>query len=124
MWFEIYVQDMPRAVAFYQQVLATTLSELVAPEGDASGFHMMAFPGSEGEAGAGASGALVRAEGCPSGGNGTMVYFACADCAVEAGRVEAAGGRILKDKFSIGPYGFCAIAMDPDGNAFGLHSMQ
>ena len=27
-------------------------------------------------------------------------------------------------KFSIGPYGFIAIAVDPDGNMFGLHSMK
>jgi Predicted enzyme related to lactoylglutathione lyase len=121
-WFEIYVQDMPRAQAFYEQVLGRTLETLVAPEGDASGLQMMAFP-TEMENG-GAGGALVRMEGAPSGGMGTLVYFGCEDCAVEAGRVAAAGGQVFKEKFAIGQYGFCALVHDTEGNLFGLHSMQ
>lgn len=127
-WFEIYVQDMARAQKFYETVLALKLDTLAAPEGEAGGLHMMSFP-SEMENG-GASGALVKAEGCPSGGvdasaaAGTMVYFGCEDCAVEAARVQGAGGQVAKDKFSIGPYGFCAIAVDTEGNTFGLHSMK
>ena len=121
-WFEIYVQDMPRAQAFYEKVLDKKLEGLQAPEGDASGFQMMAFP-MEMENG-GAGGALVKAEGVPSGGMGTLVYFGCEDCAVEAGRVVAAGGQIFKEKFSICPYGFCALAHDTEGTMFGLHSMQ
>jgi predicted enzyme related to lactoylglutathione lyase len=74
--------------------------------------------------GYGAPGSLVRMPGFPSGGNSTLVYFSCADCAVEAGRVVAAGGRIQKEKMSIGQYGFIALAYDTEGNMFGLHSMQ
>ncbi len=121
-WFEIYVQDMPRAQAFYEQVLAKKLESLPMPEGDDSGFQMLSFPAEMENGGAG--GALVKAEGVPSGGSGTLVYFGCEDCAVEAGRVVAAGGKIFKEKFSIGDYGFCALAHDTEGNMFGLHSMQ
>lgn len=35
-----------------------------------------------------------------------------------------AGGRIEREKFSIGEYGFIALAIDTEGNMFGLHSMQ
>jgi predicted enzyme related to lactoylglutathione lyase len=35
----------------------------------------------------------------------------------------AAGGRIMKEKFSIGEYGAIALAYDTEGNLFGLHSM-
>ena len=121
-WFEIYVQDMPRAQAFYEQVLAKKLEALPMPEGDESGLQMLAFPAEMENGGAG--GALVKMEGVPSGGIGTLVYFGCDDCAVEAGRVAAAGGTIFKEKFSIGEYGFCARAHDTEGNMFGLHSMQ
>ncbi len=121
-WFEIYVQDMPRAQAFYEQVLAKKLEALPMPEGDESGLQMLAFPAEMENGGAG--GALVKMEGVPSGGIGTLVYFGCDDCAVEAGRVAAAGGTIFKEKFSIGEYGFCALAHDTEGNMFGLHSMQ
>lgn len=71
----------------------------------------------------GASGSLVKMEGVPSGGNSTIVYFSCADCAVEAARVAPAGGRVQQDKMAIGEYGFIALAIDTEGNMFGLHSM-
>ena len=76
------------------------------------------------QAGFGAAGSLVQAAGCPSGGNSTLVYFSCQDCAVEAQRAAASGGRVFKDKFSIGEYGFAALITDTEGNMVGLHSMQ
>lgn len=117
-WFEIYVQDMPRALRFYETVFATRLEQL--PAGD---LEMWAFP-QKMEA-PGAAGTLVKAPaGIVSGGNSTMVYFASDDCAVEAARIEAAGGKLYRDKISIGPYGFIALAQDPDGNMFGIHSTR
>jgi len=71
----------------------------------------------------GSSGALVKAAGVPSGGS-TMLYFNCDDCAVEGGRVAGAGGRVHRDKMSIGEYGFIVLAFDTEGNMFGLHSMK
>ena len=118
-WFEIYVQDMPRSKAFYESVLGGSLTNLSSGDPD---LEMWAFPMEQNASGAG--GALCRMAGVPSGANSTMVYFGCEDCAVEAGRVTKAGGKIMKEKFSIGPYGFIAIASDPEGNAFGLHSMK
>jgi uncharacterized protein len=116
-WFEIYVQDLQRARTFYEAVLEVRLTKL-----GGAGLDMWSFPQSF--TSYGASGALVRAEGVESGGNSTVVYFSCADCAVEGARVPGAGGRLLKEKFSIGEYGFIVLAHDPDGNLFGLHSMQ
>jgi predicted enzyme related to lactoylglutathione lyase len=114
-WFEIYVQDMARARAFYEAVLATRLERLE------SGIEMWAFPAQP--EGAGAAGALVRYEGLASGGNSTIVYFRCEDCAVEAARAAAHGGKVFKDKLSIGPHGFIALVTDTEGNLIGLHSM-
>jgi predicted enzyme related to lactoylglutathione lyase len=116
-WFEIYVQNMERARRFYEVMLQITLEKLnsTTPE-------LWRFPQSF--ANYGASGALAKMEGVPSGGNSTLVYFSCVDCAVEAKRVVAAGGRVLKEKFSVGEYGFIALAVDTEGNTFGLHSMQ
>jgi len=116
-WFEIYVQDMPRARAFYEGVFQVSLEQLKMPD-----IEMWKFPADPDRPGAG--GSLVRMEGVPSGGNGTMVYFSCADCAVEAGRVAAQGGRVQREKMSIGEYGFIALAVDTEGNLFGLHSMK
>lgn len=116
-WFEIYVQDSVRSKAFYERVLGVTLAKLPSPE-----IEMWAFPMNP-EA-AGSSGALVRMSGVPSGGNSTLVYFNCDDCAVEESRVVAAGGRIQRPKMSIGEYGFITLAYDTEGNMFGLYSQQ
>jgi predicted enzyme related to lactoylglutathione lyase len=116
-WFEIYVQDMERAKAFYQSVFGVTLSRLNSPD-----MELWAFPMAMERSGA--SGALVRMPGFPSGGNSTLVYFGCEDCAIEAGRVVGAGGRVEREKTSLGEYGFMALALDTEGNMFGLHSLR
>ena len=120
-WFEIYVDDMARAKAFYEAVLATTLTPLGNPTADDAGLEMLAFPHTMEVYGCG--GALCKMEGCAAGGGGTLVYFNCDDCAVEASRVVANGGQLYKEKMAIGEYGFIAIACDTEGNTIGLHSM-
>lgn len=115
-WFEIYVQDMARAKKFYETVFQRRLDKLDTT------FDMWAFP-MDMNAG-GAAGALVRIEGVPSGGNSVLVYFSCADCAVEEARVLANGGRVDRSKMSIGQYGFISLVYDTEGNMIGLHSLQ
>lgn len=115
-WFEIYVQDMNRAKKFYETVFETKLEKLGPEDIEMWAFNMT-------QENYGASGALVKMEGTPSGFAGTLVYFACDDCGREAGRVEKAGGKIFKPKFSIGEYGFIALVHDTEGNMIGLHSM-
>jgi len=121
-WFEIYVQDMRRAKAFYEAVFQGSLTELKNPaSADMPGMEMWAFPSSMESYGA--PGALVRMSGCPSGGS-TLVYFSCEDCAIEAARAVASGGKIFKDKLGIGEYGFIALVEDTEGNMIGLHSLR
>ena len=122
-WFEIYVQDVPRAKAFYEAVFQGTLAPLGQPDPkDPSGMEMWAFPSSMESYGA--PGALVKMAGVPSGGNSTLVYFACDDCAVEAARAASHGGSVFKEKMSIGEYGYIALVNDSEGNLIGLHSMR
>ena len=116
-WFEIYVQDMQRAKAFYEATFNVTLEVLPSP-----GITMLAFPRKPELPGCG--GALVKYEGKASGDGGTIVYFSCADCAIEASRAARNGGRVFKEKFSIGPYGFIALIFDSEDNMVGLHSLK
>ncbi len=118
-WFEIYVDDMPRAKKFYETVFQKELMELPMP---AEGMQeqMFAFPGVENAPAA--AGALVKNKKAKAGTGGTLVYFGCDDCSVEASRVVAAGGTLEAPKFSIGPHGFIAIFVDTEGNTVGLHS--
>lgn len=123
-WFEIYVEDIARAKAFYQQVFQVELQSLQEPtaDGGTPAFEMWAFP-MDNDAG-GASGALVKTQGVSPGMGGTLVYFSCDDCAVEGGRIASAGGRVEREKMSIGQYGFIVLAWDTEGNMIGLHSLQ
>ena len=116
-WFEIYVQDVERAKRFYETVFETTLARL--GPGDLERWAFTAAMDAPG-----AAGSLVKVPGLPSGGNSTIVYFSCADCAVEAGRAADAGGRVHREKMSIGQYGFIALVYDTEGNMIGLHSLQ
>ena len=116
-WFEIYVQDMPRAKKFYESVFQVKLEQLKMPEIEMWSFAMQMDR-------MGAAGALVKMQGVPSGGNSTLVYFSCTDCAVQAGRAAEYGGVIKNQKMSIGEHGFIALVLDTEGNMIGLHSMQ
>jgi predicted enzyme related to lactoylglutathione lyase len=118
-WFEIYVQDMERARQFYENVFLTKLEKLDTGSTEMS---MMTFPMEMNHAGA--AGALVRMEHIKSGMGGTLVYFKCDDCAVEAGRAKEYGGRVEREKMSIGQYGHIALVYDTEGNMIGLHSMN
>lgn len=114
-WFELYVDDMARARAFYEAVFEVTLESM----GD-TGMEYYAFPMQNDQVGAG--GALAKMEGMAPGGGGTLIYFHCDDCAVEESRVAGAGGTVIKPKMSIGAYGFMSLVLDTEGNTIGLHS--
>ena len=116
-WFEIYVENMDRAKAFYESVLGLKLTKL--PDAPV---ELWAFPMEHDKPGA--PGALVHMPGFPVGQNSVIVYFHSEDCAVPAAKAAKSGGRIEKDKFSIGQYGFIAHVVDTEGNMIGLHSMK
>lgn len=121
-WFEIYVQDMPRARAFYEGMLGSALTPMQNPDATVfADMEMCSFPSDM--ASYGAAGALVRMGGCPSGGS-TLVYFSCEDCANELARAVAHGGKVFRPKTSIGEHGFIALVEDTEGNMVGLHSLQ
>lgn len=125
--FEIYVQDMDRAKAFYEAVLGIKLAKMPAPTPELElDMDMWSFPMDKETAmnTYGAGGMLIKMEGFPSGGGGTLVYFGCDDCAVQAARSAAHGGSICKAKTSIGEHGFFALARDTEGNMIGFHSMK
>ena len=118
-WFEIYVQDIERAKKFYESVFKTKLETINAPFPE---IELLTFPMENNQYGS--TGALVKMNGVPSGGNSTIVYFHCNDCSIEESRVVQAGGRIEHSKMAIGENGFISLVFDTEGNIIGLHSMQ
>ena len=120
-WFEIPVNDMERAMAFYEKVLDLKLDRNqmgpldmawfpYAPEGLGSGGSLVYFP-----------------DGYKTSGDGVLVYFTAhsGDLANELSRVEDVGGKILQDKTQISPeHGFMAVIIDSEGNRVALHSRE
>ena len=118
-WFDLYVNDMERAVAFYEAVLKQKLEVMGDPTGET---QMMGFPGDM--AAYGASGALVKSAHSKPGAGGSLLYFSVEDCSVEESRVVTAGGKNLRPKFSIGQFGWVSLCQDTEGNTVGFNSMQ
>lgn len=118
-WFDMYVSDMNRAVAFYENVLQQKLEPIGDPTGET---QMMGFPTDMALYGAG--GALVKSNYARPGPGGTLVYLGVEDCAIEEKRVVPAGGKVVRPKFSIGEFGWVSVCEDTEGNLFGLSSMQ
>lgn len=118
-WFDIYVDELDRAVAFYESVFDCKLEPIGDPTGET---RMMGFPTDMSAYGAG--GALTKSAHASPGIGGTIVYFNAEDCSVEEARVAAAGGKLVRPKFSIGEFGWVSLCQDTEGNMFGISSMQ
>lgn len=116
-WFDISVSNLERAKKFYETVFHIQLTDFPIEWGKQS-----AFPADFG--GPNTSGALVEKADMVAGGNNTIVYFVSEDCTTEEGRVEQAGGKIIRPKMAIGEFGFVSILIDTEGNTIGLHSMK
>lgn len=120
-WFEIPVQDMERAISFYEKVFDCSLSRH-----EMGPLDMAWFPWNHEEGGLGAGGSLVKFDQFyrPSP-DGVQIYFSSEDVDIELARVESAGGKIVSPKKEIAPdIGFMALFMDPEGNRIALHSQK
>jgi predicted enzyme related to lactoylglutathione lyase len=118
-WFDLYVDDLDRATAFYEAVFEQPLQPLADPTGETA---MRAFPARQDTYGA--AGALVKSAHARPGSAGTMVYFSVDDCEATEKRVRAARGAVLRPKFSIGAFGWVSICEDTEGNRFGLNAQR
>lgn len=113
-WCDIPVLDLDRAVNFYSAVLGATVKKEESP-----GMTMGILPHHDGEVG----GCLVKsAEEKPSEA-GPMIYLNVNSRLDEAiAAVVSHGGKVIKPKHAIGPYGWRAVILDSEGNRIALHS--
>ena len=114
-WFDIPAVDLDRALKFYSAVLGAPVKQ------ESHGPHAVGVLPHKGEE---VGGCIVSGgEGKPSAG-GPLIYLNCQGRLDEAiAAVEANGGKIVKAKHPIGPYGSCAVVLDSEGNRVALHSM-
>lgn len=117
-WFEIPVKNFDKAKKFYETILGAEM-QLMEAMGMKSGF----FPAELTTGGIG--GCIIQGKGYEPSEKGTLVYLNGGDdLSIPLSKVEAAGGKILMLKTSIGPNGFMAHFTDTEGNKVAFHSMK
>ena len=114
-WFEIATEDLERAKEFYSKVFQRNFQLIEMPES-----KMYMFEGEPSNAGS--LGAILSDKNNKPSTDGTVIYFECEDCGIEASRVSEAGGQVILPKMGIGEFGFIAQFIDSEGNRIGLHS--
>ncbi|HYD22385.1 MAG TPA: VOC family protein [Flavipsychrobacter sp.] len=116
-WFEIPVTDFERAKEFYGKLFDAEIQVMPHPE-----YKYGMLPGDMQN---GVSGGIVQGPGFEPSDKGPLIYLNGGDdLSGPLSRVEAAGGKIILPKTSIGPNGFMAHFIDSEGNKMALHSMN
>ncbi len=118
--FEIHAEDVPRAVAFYQQVFGWQVQ-------DWSDFAGMPYfgvvTGEEGEPGI--NGAIMQRQGpnMAVGGPvaGAVLTIGTGDFDATAARIEAAGGTVALPKHALTGMAWQGYFHDTENNVFGIH---
>ncbi len=118
-WFEIPVENMERAIKFYEHVLGLKMDR-----NQMGPLDMAWFPWKEDKPGT--PGSLVHFPSAykPST-DGVLIYLTAhsGDLDHELARVEDGGGKVLQGKTHISEdYGYMALIIDSEGNRVALHS--
>lgn len=114
-WFEIPVEDMDRAVRFYEALLGYGLKR----ENFMDVPHAIIKSSKDDD---GVGGALIQDKKRKPAPAGTCVYLNSSDIDGALKRVSTLGGDVLQPKTSIGPMGSIALLKDSEGNLIGLHT--
>ncbi len=112
-YFEIPVNDLDRAISFYETLLETNLTRETV-----DGFEMALFP--EIADGAGASGALAKGEVYVPAKAGPVLYITVPDIPAVLERLAALNGRVLLDPQEVHGQGTVAEFEDSEGNRIAL----
>ncbi|MGE8723178.1 VOC family protein [Leptospira terpstrae] len=112
-WIEIPVLDFARAIAFYEEILQTTLQTM-----EINNTKYALFPTNDRFN----SGSLVQSENHKPSLDGVNVYFdGGTDMNQLLIRVELAGGKILLTKTYVGEEaGHIGMFLDSEGNKIGI----
>lgn len=118
-WFEIPVNDMDRAVRFYETVFVKRLERQTFGKTQMAWFPMV-------DSSYGTSGGLVyQPDYYKPGNEGPLIYFTSptGDLTLDLDRIEQSGGKIMMEKTLISDdLGYMAMFYDTEGNRIALHS--
>jgi predicted enzyme related to lactoylglutathione lyase len=117
-WCDIPVTNLDRAIRFYSALIGAPVTKL-----EEHGMTFALLPHKEHEVGACLVAGGTSTEGMKPSSEGPMVYVSCQGRLNEAlSAVVPNGGKVLKPKHPIGPYGSRAIVLDSEGNRIALHA--
>lgn len=120
-WFEIPVEDMDRAIKFYETVFDLSLTRQKMGVLDMALFPN--FPEAKGS-----SGSLVHfPDFYKTSHDGPLVYFTAfsGDLSNELKRVPEAGGKVILEKKLIAEnVGYMGLFEDSEGNRMAIHSQS
>jgi uncharacterized protein len=112
-WFDIPVEDLERAQAFYAAML-----NIKVHREQFEGYSFCVLEHAEGN-----GGCLVPGKNEISSNAGILVYLNVDGRIRDAvAQVERLRGRVVEAIHPIGPHGFRAIVVDSEGNRVALHS--
>jgi len=112
-WFDIPVEELDRACAFYAATLGIEVHKMETPE-----FRMGVLDHQEGNGGC----LFVNPDEITSSG-GLLVYMNAEGRIREAvAKATETGGKVVQDIHAIGEHGFRAVMLDSEGNRIALHS--
>lgn len=116
-WIEIPVKDLDRAMAFYQRVFELQQTEVGADSVRRT--TTLVNPTDGGSAGI----SLNQTANFEPSDHGPLVYLNVGeDLTPHLQRVEAAGGKVVEPKTSMGSAGSYATFVDTEGNLLALYS--
>ena len=108
-WVDYSAPDLAAAQAFYGALLGWSFTD-GNPE---FGGYLTCL-----RTGRAAAGMMPQMD--PAQPAGWTTYFATEDADASVGQITGAGGTVVAPPMDVGPLGRMAIALDPEGNAFGL----
>jgi uncharacterized protein len=108
-WVDIGVPDIEAAKAFYTSLLGW---EYAGGEPEFGGYLTATLNGR--------SVAGMGPQQDPADPPRWTTYFAASDAAATAAKIKDAGGTVIVEPMEVGPMGTMVIALDPEGNVFGL----
>jgi len=118
--FEIHVNDMERAKAFYGEVFGWSFQDW----SDYAGMpYFGAVTGNENEHGI--DGALMQRQSAPPETGQALNAFACTigveNYDITEAKIIENGGKLAMPKFALPGMAWQGYYIDPEGNTFGIH---
>ena len=109
--FEIYADDVDRAVKFYSDLFGWSINKM---DGPPDMDYRLATTGTEGP---GIDGAIMKR---PHEGVAGMNYIEVDSIDNYMASIRQGGGNVLQPKFPVPGVGYVAVCQDTEGNPLGL----